>query len=49
MITCKDNEQSNIVAPCVLRQLMEKLHPSKKKKCCKNYRDGKRCKRCPKG
>ncbi len=24
------------------------LQPSKKKKCCKKYKKGKRCKKCPK-
>lgn len=48
MITCKETDKGELGAPCIFRQLMDKLQPSKKKKCCKSFKDGKRCKRCPK-
>ncbi len=33
---------------CMAKLLRAKLSLPKKDKCCKNYKDGKRCKRCPK-
>ncbi len=32
----------------VLKSFVPKLCCTKKDKCCKNYKDGKQCKRCPK-
>lgn len=47
MIICKETKPTND-SPCVLQQLMSKFALPKKDKCCKNYKEGKRCKRCPK-
>jgi hypothetical protein len=32
----------------VLKSFLPKFSCPKKDKCCKNYKDGKQCKRCPK-
>lgn len=33
---------------CIVKQLWSKISLPKKDKCCKNFKEGKRCKRCPK-
>jgi hypothetical protein len=33
---------------CIAKQLCNKFALPKKHKCCKNYKEGKRCKKCPK-
>jgi len=38
-----------VTSLCQLKHLLSKFSAQKKKdKCCKSYKDGKQCKRCPK-
>lgn len=44
----KNNLVNDGDVQCVLKQLWDKISTAKKKKCCKSYKTGKRCRKCPK-
>ncbi len=44
----KDDIKLICDSACVVKQLWSKMATTKKEKSCKSYKEGKRCKRCPK-
>ncbi len=48
MIIYREPANDTFQQPCFWKVWMEKCTTQKKKKCCKSFREGKRCKKCPK-